>query len=739
MFPSLPGETLILILAKVALHADNILTEAGTYHLEYVIRGVMKRTGIQRKPAMRGAWLIVLAALMLILALTTVEVRAKEGPQPPRDPWAEDRPDDTGGIIDLGWLDSLTPDIAEYRVYRSIKPGGPYDYVGKRSTERFINYLGYTDVELLDGTTYYYVATAVDYQGRESEFSPEVAAIPAAQKAKAAVTAQKSMVLSLADQRLYCMENGELVYMFLTSTGTSADPTPTGNFKILYHDQVHPVPKYPGCVCYYWMGFYSDYAIHAWPTYNGVQGNYSSLGRRASHGCVRLDPTLAHIPYYWAPNGTPLSIIAGPFQQPPLPITGGHVSMGASDAADTWYFAEGYTGGGFSEYVLVFNPQDQVANLDVDFMLPDGSVQTNAFPVAPKSRVTFNVDGFPGMEDTNVSVMVKSDLPVVAERSMYFDYNGRVGGHVAPGVNQPSKTWYFAEGYTGGGFDEYILVLNPQNQDAEVLFDFMKPDGSVYSQVFPVGAKSRATVYVDSAPDMDNTNVSLSLRSNLPVVAERSMYFGYNDINGGHAKPGVSELSDTWYFAEGYTGGGFDEYILVLNPHNTDTVFALDFMLPDGSFYTEAYEARANSRITVNVDAVPGMSDTNVSVRVRADHPVVAERSMYFGYPECPGGHVSPGTTEPGILRFFAEGNTSDSYDTYLLLMNPGDIEVPVVVTFCKPSGEQIGQPLMVPAHSRASLLVNQVPGLSDSEFAIRVDTGEPLVVERAMYFNFPR
>ena len=100
---------------------------------------------------------------------------------------------------------------------------------------------------------------------------------------------------------------------------------------------------------------------------------------------------------------------------------------------------------------------------------------------------------------------------------------------------------------------------------------------------------------------------------------------------------------------------------------------------------------------------------------------------------------MSPGTTEPTKLRFFAEGNASDSFDTYLLLMNPTDIAVPVVITFCKPSGEQIGQPLSVPAHSRASLLVNQVPYMSDSEFSIRVDTGEPLIVERAMYFNFPR
>ncbi|MDY6796310.1 MAG: L,D-transpeptidase family protein [Actinomycetota bacterium] len=691
----------------------------------------------------RSAWQIVMVVLTVLLAVftfNTASTTAQDGPLPPQNPWAVDRPDDTGGMIDLGWSDSATPDIAEYRVYRSNTPAGPYTYAGKRSTDRFINYLGFVDVDLHDGTTYYYVATCVDRQGRESAFSPEVSAVPVAQKAEAAVTVQKSMVLSLADQKLYCMENGRLVYVFLTSTGTSSDPTPTGNFRILYHDEVHPVPKYPGCVCYYWMGFYEDYAIHAWPTYNGVQGNYSYLGHPASHGCVRLDPTLAHIPFYWAPNGTPLSIIAGPYTPPPTPYMGGHVSMGSAAASDTWYFAEGYTGGGFNEYVLIYNPQDYGVHFEVDFMLPDGSMPTYDFTVGAKSRLTLNVDDFPGMDNTNVSVRLRTEQPVVAERSMYFDYNGKTGGHVASGITQPADTWYFAEGYTGGGFDEYILVQNPQDLDVIVNFDFMLPDGSVYTEAFPVYARSRATICVDAAPGMDNTNVSVRLRSDLPVVAERSMYFGYNEgINGGHAKPGVTELSSTWYFAEGYTGGGFDEYILLLNPHDMDSTFALDLILPDGNVYTYPFTADANSRVTVNIDAVPNMGDTNVSVRVRASIPLVAERSMYFGYQECPGGHVSPGCTDPGVQRFFAEGCTSSNFDTYVLIVNPGDEMVGCVITFCKPNGEefQIGQ--QIQAHSRWTIKVNTMAEVSDSEFAIQVDSTGPLVVERSMYFNIPR
>lgn len=681
----------------------------------------------------------VLAVLILSLAFMPVVASAQDGPLPPRDPWAADRPDDNGGKIDLGWTESPSPDIAAYRVYRAEHPGGPYILLSERYTDSTVNYLGYVDTGLTDGATYYYVVSSVDRQGRESEYSPELSAAPAAQIFEAAVTIQKSMVISIADQKLYCLENGRLVYVFLVSTGAGGTPTPLGDFRILYHDQVHPVPKYPGCVCYYWMGFFEDYALHAWPTYNGVQSYYGGLGYPASHGCVRLDPTLAHIPYYWAPNGTPLSIIPGPFQAPPMPIQGGHVSKGVSEASTTWYFAEGYTGGGFNEYILIYNPQEQWTSFMVDMMLPDGSVHTSSFDVNAKSRITLNVDDFEGMSDTNVSVRVRSALPVVAERAMYFDYNGKTGGTVSLGVTQPSEDWFFAEGYTGGEFDEYILVLNPGDQDTFVAFDYIKADGNTHTEAYPIYAHSRATVNVDAVPGMQEANVSVRLASDRPVVAERAMYFGYNDADGGHVSTGSAQPSQTWYFAEGYTGGGFDEYILVLNPNAQDANVTFDFMKPDGSVYSQVFPALANSRTTVYVDAAPGMDNTDVSIRLDSDLPVVAERSMYFGYPECPGGHVQTGYTEPGNLYFFAEGYTSRFFDTYLLVMNPNDTELPVVVTFSRPDGTQVGQPMMVGPHSRASLKVNLVPNLSNSEFSIRVDTGGPAVVERAMYFNFPR
>ena len=556
---------------------------------------------------------------------------------------------------------------------------------------------------------------------------------------EAAVAVEKSMVLSIADQKLYCMENGRLVYMFVVSTGAGGTPTPLGNFRILYHDQAHPVPKYPGCICYYWMGFFEDYAIHAWPTYNGVQSNYEGLGYPASHGCVRLDPGLAHIPFYWAPDGTPLSIIPGPFQLPPAPIQGGTVSKGAPEAAEKWYFAEGYTGGGFEEYILVNNPNPEGVILDLDYLKPDGSVFSQGLLLGAKTRTTVLVDAAPGMENTDVSVRLSSSLPVVAERAMYFEYNGKTGGHVSLGVTAPSQDWYFAEGFTGSGFDEYLLVLNPEAADTLVTIDYLKPDGSVYTQGLPVAANSRATVFVDAAPGMENTDVSMRVHADRPIVAERSMYFEYNGIDGGHVSTGSSQPAAEWYFAEGYTAGAFDEYILLLNPENQEAAATLDFLKSDGSVYSQVFPVGPNSRLTVYVDAVPGMDNTDVSIKVRSDHPVMAERAMYFGYPGCPGGHVQTGYTELGYLFFMAEGYTSPYFDTFLLVMNPNDSVLNVAATFSRPDGPEVAWPMTVAPHSRATLKVNSIPYLTNAEFSIRVDTDGPAVVERAMYFNYPR
>lgn len=63
--------------------------------------------------------------------------------------------------------------VSGYNLYRGTISGGPYSKLNGSP----IALLSYTDGSVQSGTTYFFVATAVDGSGNESVFSPEVKAV----------------------------------------------------------------------------------------------------------------------------------------------------------------------------------------------------------------------------------------------------------------------------------------------------------------------------------------------------------------------------------------------------------------------------------------------------------------------------------------------------------------------------------------------------------------------------------
>jgi hypothetical protein len=95
--------------------------------------------------------------------------------------------------------------------------------------------------------------------------------------------------------------------------------------------------------------------------------------------------------------------------------------MGATSPSEQWYFAEGCTRPGFDAWLCVMNPQTETALLDISFLTPGGEEAHLSDPLPPLSRYTVNVAEVVG-EEKDVSLVVESDRPVVAERPMYFGY-----------------------------------------------------------------------------------------------------------------------------------------------------------------------------------------------------------------------------------------------------------------------------------------------------------------------------
>ena len=79
----------------------------------------------------------------------------------------------------------------------------------------------------------------------------------------------------------------------------------------------------------------------------------------------------------------------------------------------TFYFAEGYTGAGFQEYLCLGNPDDTATFAIITYLFPDGTIQEQEVALAANSRATVNVNGFVGA-DKQVSATVDCDLAIVA-------------------------------------------------------------------------------------------------------------------------------------------------------------------------------------------------------------------------------------------------------------------------------------------------------------------------------------
>jgi hypothetical protein len=254
--------------------------------------------------------------------------------------------------------------------------------------------------------------------------------------------------------------------------------------------------------------------------------------------------------------------------------TGGHDVVGALAPAKEFYFAEGTCRPCFDSYICIQNPGTSSAAVKITYMKGDATTRTQTLSVAGSSRATVRVkdalgEGNDAAHDFSARVECTNGQTMIAERPMYFDYQGYnqlgwTGGHDVVGALAPAKTFYFAEGTCRPGFDAYLCIQNPGAAAASVKITYMKGDGSTDAQTLSVPKNSRYTLKVkDRMGEGDDAAHDFSARvectNGQTIIAERPMYFDYQGYNqhgwtGGHDVVGALAPANTFYFAEGYTG-----------------------------------------------------------------------------------------------------------------------------------------------------------------------------------------
>jgi|GEM_PF-941068 len=100
-------------------------------------------------------------------------------------------------------------------------------------------------------------------------------------------------------------------------------------------------------------------------------------------------------------------------------VIGGDGSPGTGEPAERWYFAEGCTQDGFSEWLVLENPWKHEQEVGVSYYTENGTLE-KPYLIPAEGKVVVDVSSEVG-HCREVSMEVISSCGVVAERSIYFE------------------------------------------------------------------------------------------------------------------------------------------------------------------------------------------------------------------------------------------------------------------------------------------------------------------------------
>lgn len=436
------------------------------------------------------------------------------------------------------------------------------------------------------------------------------------------------------------------------------------------------------------------------------------------------------------------------------------------------YFAEGATINGFfqTRFALLNPDTSTPANVTMDFQLNDSStVLTHTLAIGPKTRATVDVGdlgtripALAALRSAEFSTVVRSDRPLVADRTMTWDGSG-YGSHAETAITRPASRWYFAEGATVGGLELYYLVQNPNPTPLTYVVTYLLPAGAPIVRNYTIGANTRSGIAVHLEPGLADAEVSAIIQSpdDKPIIAERAMYLtsGGRFYNAGHGSAGIPSPERRWYFAEGATGEFFDLFILIGNPNTSPAHVVATFNFDDGTTCTAPANVAPLSRYNIWVDATflvgcpRSLDDAAVSTTLTSDIPVIAERAMWWPGPTAANwaeAHNTAGAPTTGTLWAAADGEVGNARntETYLLVLNTSGSPGTARVTLYFEDGSTTQRDVAIPATSRTNVAIAAEFGalVADKRFGATVEslaapgqaTPPQIVVERAMYSSAP-
>jgi hypothetical protein len=296
-------------------------------------------------------------------------------------------------------------------------------------------------------------------------------------------------------------------------------------------------------------------------------------------------------------------------------------STGSTALQQNWYLAEGYTGASLQEYITLFNPGTTAATAQVSYLpsnTPAPAAQSVSVPA--KGRVTINVrkvyNALVVHGSRNVAISVTSTAPIAVDRSMYWGDgagSAKYGYSLGPAISAGKTSQSFPFVPTDAGSQTFVTVLNPGTSTASATLTLRSIGGiSLATSTGSIPAGQRYTFVVPSLLRGGNGAVLGQLVSNVPVVAEASIYFGGSPNIGRH--PGLvvpSSIGAATGARAMVTASGAQ--LRLFNP--TNTIERVQVTLSTGGGSTVAYDSTLPANLARTINLPAGTDPRGISIR----------------------------------------------------------------------------------------------------------------------------
>ena len=499
--------------------------------------------------------------------------------------------------------------------------------------------------------------------------------------------------------------------------GVSSRVPPGGTARFLVQ---MVAPTRPGSYRGFWQMTDSSgnvFGSQAWVAVTVAGAHPTATPAATTAATATPQPTATPAPSFTAtprPTASPTPSATPRPTATPLPTAVPWFGPASSHA----FFAEGYTGGGYHEYLSLLNPRGHVMRAQVTIYRTDGATRILALRLSPLSRRTLDLNVLAPRSST--ALRVEADSQAVVERAQYT-----ANGHIVAGAPLPSRHWYVAEGYVGGGYRDELRMFNPYDNAAAISIKAYRGDGSILISHRLIRGGTRLNVSLDDVAPIGSSG--LEIESSAPVVVESVVRAPH--ASGPTAAMALTTLSRLWYFPDGSTSAGNKEYIALLNPNPQTATVHLHPVTSQGYLPWATLHLAPYTRAVYVVHGL--LHRSGLAAIVGADRPIAAQEIRYASSGSTT---LVNGAAGPARSWGLAEGYTGNGFKQWITLLNPGDRTATVRVRLLGPHNTDVVVTMRERPRHRDYLYVNHLVPTGPVAAVITAD--RPIVAGRTMIFN---